>query len=257
MTATVAGSRPVLGIVCCTRQVGTEPAQAVINRYAVAAMRHADAAALLVPALPELMRADEIAGRLDGILLTGSPSNVGPARYGDDAADAPGPYDAARDTMTAALIRAMLARRRPIFGVCRGLQEINVAFGGTLRRDLGLTALPHHSADGVPFDAMFAHEHPVQLATGGVLAAAFGRDALTVNSVHYQGVDRLGDGLAIEARAPDGVVEAVSGIVDGSPVLAVQWHPEWRTDDHPDSQVFFHLLGRALRGDPLTQGPRS
>ena len=159
--------------------------------------------------------------------------------------------------MTAALIKTMLALGRPVFGVCRGLQEINVAFGGTLRRDLGTTVLPHHSADGVAFDAMFDHEHPVRLTGGGVLAGAFGRDALTVNSVHYQGVDRLGNGLSVEAQAPDGMVEAVSALIDGAPVLAVQWHPEWRTDAKPDSQIFFHLLGRALRGQPLTQGLRS
>ncbi len=250
-------ARPVLGIVCCTRQVGTEPAQAVINRYAEAAMRYADAAALLVPALPALMRADEVVGRLDGILLTGSPSNVEPARYGHDgAADAEGPYDAARDAMTAALVEAMLQLQRPVFGVCRGFQELNVAFGGTLRRDLGRTALPHHSPDGVAFDAMFDHRHPVQLAGDGMLAAAFHRDVLTVNSVHYQGIDRLGDGLKVEARAPDGIVEAVSSSNRGAPVLAVQWHPEWQTDANPDSQTFFRLLGRALRGEPLPEGRR-
>ncbi len=245
--------RPVLGIICCNRTVGVEGAQAVMNRYAAAAMRHADSAALLVPAMPELMRADEVAGRLDGLLLTGSPSNVEPMRYGDGAAG-DGPFDPARDAMTKALVDAMLALGRPVFGVCRGFQELNVAFGGTLRRDLGATAMPHHAPDDVPFDAMFAHEHPVSLAPGGILARAFGREALTVNSVHYQGVDRLAPALTAEAHAPDGMVEAVSAHVNGAPILAVQWHPEWDVEARPDSQTFFHLLGRALRGDPLTTG---
>lgn len=248
--------RPVLGIICCNRTVGSEGAQAVMDRYVGAAMRHADAAALLVPAMPGMMRADEVAGRLDGLLLTGSPSNVEPARYGDDGAG-DGPFDPARDAMTKALVDAMLGVGRPVFGVCRGFQELNVAFGGTLRRDLGTTPLPHHAPDGVPFDAMFAHEHAVHLAPGGILARAFGREALHVNSVHYQGVDRLAPGLTAEAHAPDGVIEAVSAHVSGAPVLAVQWHPEWDTDARPDSQTFFHLLGRALRGDPLTQGSRA
>ena len=247
--------RPVLGIIACNRTVGTEQAQAVMNRYADAAMRHADAAALIVPAMPGLMRADEVAGRLDGLLLTGSPSNVEPTRYGDNAAG-DGPFDAARDAMMKALVDAMLALGRPVFGVCRGFQELNVAFGGTLRRDLGATPLPHHAPDGVPFDAMFAHEHAVHLTPGGILSRAFGREALRVNSVHFQGVDRLAPGLTAEAHAPDGVVEAVSARINNAPVLAVQWHPEWRTDANPDSQTFFHLLGRALRGDPLTPGPR-
>ena len=248
--------RPVLGVACCTRQIGTESAQAVINRYVTAAMTHADAAALLVPALPDLMSAKEVAPRLDGLLLTGSPSNVAPARYGQgDAPDAEGPFDPNRDAMTAALVEAMLALGKPVFGVCRGLQELNVVFGGTLRRDMGRAGgdrLAHHAPDDASFDAMFDHVHEVALTPGGVLARGLGREAITVRSVHFQGVDRLGEGLEVEARAPDGVVEAVSAVVAGAQVLAVQWHPEWRVDADPASQGFFHLLGRALRREPLS-----
>jgi putative glutamine amidotransferase len=227
-----------------------------MNRYVTAAMRYADAAALLVPALPDLMLAKEVAPRLDGLLLTGSPSNVAPARYGDAAeVDAPGPFDHSRDAMTEALIDAFLELKRPIFGICRGLQELNVAFGGTLRRDMSAASAPlqHHAADDATFEDMFAHSHEVELAGDGVLARAMGTRRIEVNSVHYQGIDRLGAGLRIEARAPDGVIEAVSGQGNGAPVLAVQWHPEWRTADNPQSQQFFQLLGRALRGEPLTQ----
>lgn len=246
--------RPVLGIVCCTRTVGVEPAQAAMNRYVTAAMRYADAAVLLIPALPDLMRASEIVARLDGVLLTGSPSNVDAARYGEgDAADVEGPFDRARDAMTADLIAATTSAGKPVFGVCRGFQEIVVAFGGTLRRDTsrGPDLLAHHAPDDVDFDAMFAHEHAVSLTPGGILHGAYGRPALQVNSVHYQGAGRLGDGLAVEAVAPDGLVEAVSREGSGAPVLAVQWHPEWHTGDNPDSRIFFDLLGRALRGEPL------
>lgn len=246
-------ARPVAGIICCTRTVGIEPAQAVMNRYVASAMRHADAAALLVPSMPELMKASEVAARLDGLMLTGSPSNLDPALYGQDVLDAPGPFDAGRDTMTADLIKAMLDLGRPVFGVCRGFQEINVAFGGTLRRDMSAEGAPlaHHAPDEVDFDGMFDHEHRVDLTPGGVLARAFGAEAATVNSVHYQGVDRLGEGLIVEARAPDGVIEAVSASVNGAPVLAVQWHPEWKTERNPQSQAFFQVFGRALRGEGL------
>ena len=245
-------SRPVLGVVCCTRTVGVEPAQAVMNRYVAAAMAYGDVAALLIPSLPELMSAREVAPRLDGILLTGSPSNVAPDRYGQgDAPDAEGPFDLGRDAMTADLIEDMLDLGRPVFGVCRGLQELNVAFGGTLRRDMSRNAdlIAHHAPDDASFNAMFEHEHEVTLTPGGVLQRGLARDHLRVNSVHFQGIDRLGDGLGVEARAPDGVVEAVSARVNGAPVVAVQWHPEWRTRDNPDSQSFFRLLGRALRGE--------
>jgi putative glutamine amidotransferase len=245
-------ARPLLGITACTRPLAGETAQAVIDRYVEAAALHADCIPVLIPARPDLFAAEEMAARIDGLLLTGSPSNVAPARYGEDGAG-DGPFDAGRDAMSLALIAACRALGKPVFGICRGFQEVNVAFGGTLARDLGAEgrALPHHAPADAGLADMFAHAHPVALAGGGLLARAFGRDALTVNSVHYQGVAALGQGLTVEARAPDGVVEAVSGPADGPPLLAVQWHPEWGADDDVASRRFFALLGRALRGQPL------
>jgi len=245
-------ARPVAGIVCCTRTVGVEPAQAVMNRYVVEALKNADCAGLLVPALPDLMSASEVAGRLDGLMLTGSPSNVDPARYGEDA-EGVGPFDPDRDAMTLDLIKAMADLGKPVFGICRGFQEINVAFGGALRRDMAQSPdlIAHHAPDKVGFNEMFDHTHKVDLVPGGILARAFGTDTATVNSVHYQGVDRLGKGLTVEARAPDGVIEAVSADLAGAPLLAVQWHPEWRTGANPQSVTFFNLFGRALRREPL------
>ncbi len=237
-------TRPVLGVTCCNRAFGEETAQVVINRYVAAAMKFGDVAALLVPALPDLMSAREVAPRLDGLLLTGSPSNVEPARYGETDAAA-GPFDPGRDAMTFALIEAMTQLQRPIIGVCRGFEEINVAFGGTLAR--GLT--DHHAPEGAPLDDVFAFGHEVTLAPGGILEHAYGRDKLAVNSVHYQAIGRLGDGLTVEATAPDGLVEAVSARPNGAPVVAVQWHPEWRVEANPDSQTFFALMGRMLRGE--------
>ena len=246
-------ARPVLGVICDTRVVNTQAAQLVFERYIRAAMVHADVAALLVPALPDLMQAREVADRIDGVLMTGSPSNVAPDRYGEGEGD--GPFDPARDQMAMALIEAMGDRGRPVFGICRGFQEINVAMGGTLRRDTSASddLIRHHAPEGGEFEEMFAHDHMVELATGGILEAAFGKPALKVNSVHYQGVGTLAPGLAVEATAPDGLVEAFSTRLNGAPLLAVQWHPEWDPDD-PDSQTYFKLLGRALRGDPLSQG---
>ena len=242
-------SRPVLGIIACNRTVGTEIAQAVMNRYAIAAIRHADCAALIIPSLPEFMRADEIVGRLDGVLLTGTPSNVEPARYGDER-EGEGPFDPERDRMMLDLVDAVIAAQRPLFGICRGFQEINVALGGTLRRDTATNGelLRHHTPDGTLFDAMFDHRHHVDLVEGGMLASAYGGASLDVNSVHYQGIGRLADGLSVEARAPDGLVEAFSARPNGAPLLAVQWHPEWAVDGNEESQTYFRLLGQALRG---------
>jgi len=244
--------RPVLGLSCCTRWIDHEQGQSVMNRYLAAAMRWGDAAALLVPALPDLMSAREVAVRLDGLLLTGSPSNLRPARYGEgDALDAEGPFDDARDAMVLDLIGAMIDLGRPVFGVCRGFQEINVAFGGALRRDVGCSGarLAHHAPPETEFDALFDHVHEVELTAGGLLHRALKCDRMPVVSVHFQGLGRLGAGLAVEARAPDGLVEGVSAWVDRTPVLAVQWHPEWQVDQRLQSQAFFGLLGQALRGE--------
>ena len=249
-------ARPVLGIICDNREVGGRPAQIVLDRYVRAAMQYGDVAALLIPSLPDLMSAAEVADRLDGVLMTGSPSNVDPAHYGEEGGPnaADGPFDPARDELAMALIEEMGAKARPVFGICRGFQEINVALGGTLRRDTSASddLIRHHAPDDAGYREMFEHRHDVSLASGGMLAAAFAKPGLTVNSVHYQGIGTLAPGLEIEATAPDGLVEAYSTRRNGAPLLAVQWHPEWDTDADPDSQTFFRLLGRARRGDPLS-----
>ncbi len=241
-------ARPVLGIMCCNRIVGSDAAQAVMDRYVQSAMTYADAAALLIPALPDLFTAAEVAPRLDGLLLTGSPSNVEAQRYGEASDE--GPFDPARDTVALAMIEAMVALGKPVFGICRGFQEINVALGGTLRRDTSTSAdlIVHHAPDGTAFDAMFEHRHPVALTPGGRLAARYGKAELSVNSVHYQGVGTLAPALAVEATAPDGLIEAFSGRIGSADILAVQWHPEWHTAADPDSQTYFQMLGHALRG---------
>ncbi|MCL4672266.1 MAG: gamma-glutamyl-gamma-aminobutyrate hydrolase family protein [Sphingomonadaceae bacterium] len=243
------GARPVLGVICCHRTVGSEPAQAVMERYVRAAMQYADVAALLIPSLPDLMSAAEVAPRLDGVLLTGTPSNVAPHRYGEECGD--GPFDEGRDEVALAMVSEMIDAAKPVFGICRGFQEINVALGGTLRGDASTSdeLIRHHAPDGVSFDAMFEHRHPVALQSGGMLAQAYGKPALEVNSVHFQGIARLAEGLSIEALAPDGLVEAYSARPNGAPLLAVQWHPEWGTENDPDSQAYFALLGKALRGE--------
>lgn len=246
--------RPVIGIVACNRPLGPEIAQAVMNRYVVSALRHADASGLIVPALPDLVGAADVAERLDALLLTGSPSNVAPSRYGDTS-EGDGPFDADRDEMAARLIRAMLDRRRPVFGICRGFQELNVVLGGTLRRDVSIPSskLPHHAPADASLEAMFGHDHDVTLCRGGLLARLHGSDSLTVNSVHYQGIDRPAPDITVEARAADGLVEAFSATVNGAPVVAVQWHPEWQPERNAASREWFGMLGRAARGHPLIE----
>ena len=248
------GRRPLIGITADTRGFAGETAQVVIDRYMEAVVRHADVDAVIIPARPDLIDSEAVAARLDGLLLTGSPSNVAPGRYGD-AREGTGPFDLGRDEMVLRLIAAMVDRAVPVLGICRGFQELNVAFGGTLARDLGDEARPlsHHAPDGAPLPEMFGHEHDVILTPEGTLARAFGGDPLPVNSVHFQGIDRLGDGLSIEATALDGVIEAVSARPNGAAILGVQWHPEWQADARAASQGIFHIFGRALRGEASTE----
>lgn len=237
----------------CNRTVGVENAHAVMERYVRAAITYGDCHALLIPPQEDGFSSAAISHRLDGLMLTGSPSNLQPGLYGDD--DGEGPFDEGRDAVSLAMIECMITLGKPVFGICRGFQEINVVLGGTLRRDVGFggrdgNRLDHHAADDTAFDDLFEHYHSVDLARGGLLGDLYGRDHLRVNSVHYQGIDRLGEGLHVEATAPDGLIEAFSANISGAQVLGVQWHPEWHVAQHPDSQVFFRAMGRALRGQP-------
>ncbi len=244
-------TKPVIGISACNRTVGVENAHAVMERYTRAAVTYGDCHALLIPPLEDGFSAAAIAARLDGLMLTGSPSNIATGLYGETGGK--GPFDEGRDTVSMAMIEAMVVAGKPVFAICRGFQEINVVLGGTLRRDVGhATPVAHHAPGGTSFDAQFDHGHDVTFTPGGILATAYGQAGMWVNSVHYQGVDRLGEGLSIEAVAPDGLIEAFSANIGGAQVLGVQWHPEWQVERHPDSQVFFALMGRALRGLPLS-----
>jgi putative glutamine amidotransferase len=244
--------KPVVGIMACNRTVGVENAHAVMERYVRAAIRYGNCHALLIPPVMEGFSSGAVTRHLDGLMLTGSPSNIGARRYGQDGGE--GPYDEGRDDVSLAMIECMITMGKPVFGICRGFQEINVVLGGSLRRDIGSAVgnrLAHHAPETAGFAEMFDHTHPVALTPGGVLHEAYNRDHLMVNSVHFQGIDKLGEGLTVEATAPDGQVEAFSANISGSQVLGVQWHPEWRTDKYPDSQMFFRLMGAALGGAPI------
>jgi putative glutamine amidotransferase len=233
--------KPLIGVLCCN-EVVERPVQVVASRFIAPLARLSGATVLLVPALTDMFDARSIAGRLDGLLLTGSRSNLAGSRYGSSWDQTP--LDEQRDEVALALADAMIEAGRPVFGICRGLQELNVLFGGTLRGDLD----GHHlEDDSRPFECLFTHGHDVELQEAGILAAATGARRLAVNSVHRQGIDRLGVGLNVEALSPeDGLVEGFSARPNGGQVLAVQWHPEWDVERQAGSQAFFKLVGEAL-----------
>jgi putative glutamine amidotransferase len=245
----MANKRPVIGIPADRRMIGPHPFHAVGEKYIAAVVQAADCLPLLIPVLESPLDVQQILAHVDGIFFPGSPSNVEPARYSGPAS-APGTlHDPHRDATTLSLIPRAVAEGIPVFGVCRGFQEMNVALGGTLHQRVHeVEGFHDHREDKEqPLDVQYAPAHPVTLEPGGVLLELAGRERIEVNSLHGQGVDRLAPDLAVEARAPDGLVEAFR--VKSAPTfaLAVQWHPEWQVMRNPFSQALFAEFGRAAR----------
>ena len=219
------------------------------EKYAQAVIEAAGAAPLLIPALAEELRFEELLDRLDGLLFTGSVSNVEPHHY-HGPPSAPGTlHDPARDATTLPLIRKAVSAGVPVLGICRGFQEMNVAYGGTLHQKLHQIPghLDHRDDESQPLEVQYGPAHEVTLEPGGVLRGLAGDERIRVNSLHNQGIDRLGGALAVEARAPDGVIEAFRVRSATSFALAVQWHPEWQVMSNPFSRALFAAFGEASR----------
>jgi putative glutamine amidotransferase len=245
----MASARPLIGIPADRRMVGAHPFHMVGEKYARAVLDAAGAAPLLIPSLADELGFEELLERLDGLLFTGSPSNVEPHRY-EGPPSAPGTlHDPARDATTLPLIRKAVAAGVPVFGICRGFQEMNVAFGGTLHQKLHEVPghLDHRDDGTQPLEVQYGPAHDVTLEPGGVLRALASNDRIRVNSLHSQGIDRLGAELAVEARAPDGVIEAFRVRNAQRFALAVQWHPEWKVMSNPFSRALFTAFGEASR----------
>ena len=239
--------KPVVLIPSCNRVIGQYPFHVAGKKYAEA-VRLAGCLPLVVPAIA----ADEIDDLLDvaeGVLLTGSPSNVHPQYFGEEVHDPSLPLDPDRDTWTLPLIPRLLQRGIPLFAICRGFQETNVALGGSLYQ--AVHEVPgqrdHRGNKDAPPEVTYALAHSVEVLPGGLLADIVGPGTIEVNSVHGQGVNRLAGGLRIEARAPDGLVEAFSVIEAPAFNLCLQWHPEWQAADNPVSQRLFKAFGDACR----------
>ncbi len=234
----------LVGIPACRKRFERMEQHAAHAVYARALLSAAGCVPVLLPPLGEAMLA--ALDRLDGLLLPGSTSNVEPHRYGADTDETPGQHDPDRDETTLPLIRAAVARGMPVLAICRGIQELNVALGGTLHQRVhALTGrMDHRDPEGPP-DARFALVHEVRVS--GRLAALLGTQRVRVNSLHGQAVDRPAAGLAVEAVADDGTVEAVRGTTCPGFVLGVQWHPEWHAATDAPSRAIFEAFGKACR----------
>lgn len=239
-------ARPLVGVLCCN-ETAERPVQVVASRFIEPLTHISGATVLLVPALVDATDVRTMADLFDGLLLTGSRSHVAPERYGGAPLGAGDRVDRDRDEVALGLAGRMIEHGKPVFGICRGLQEINVLFGGSLSDGPELDG--HYlKRDGADYAAQFSHRHDVELIADGRLARATGVRRLSVNSVHEQAIDRLGSGLEVEAVSTgDGIVEAVAARPCGADVLGVQWHPEWDIARCPASRSFFALLGQAVR----------
>ncbi len=244
-------TRPLIGISCCVKTFGPQTAanHAASDSCVRAIEQWADAVPVLLPASGCAPAIGTLLHRLDGILLSGSRSMVAPIHYGGPPLPEDMKEDGARDATTLPLIRAAIRHGLPVLAICRGLQELNVALGGSLHQNLKSLPgrLDHGANQALEAQARFAKVHGVTLRQGGVLHRLAQSREIQVNSLHYQGIDRLAPDLQVEAHAPDGTIESVSLVTGPGFALGVQWHPEGDCDSDALSRRIFETFGHAAR----------
>jgi putative glutamine amidotransferase len=244
--------KPIIGIPADRRLLNSHWFHCVGEKYVNAVVQAADAVPVLVPALGDRYLREWLVA-FDGILFTGSPSNVEPHRYLGPKS-APGTWhDPERDATTLPMITGAVEAGLPILGICRGFQEINVALGGSLHQNLQDLPgnLDHREKKDQSLDEQYGPVHDIELVEGGILHKIAGTRHMKVNSLHAQGVERLAPTLVPEAKAEDGVIEAFR--IDGAKAfaLAVQWHPEWKVMENPFSRALFAEFGKAGRAHAI------
>ena len=253
----MARARPVVGIIGNSYLINDQyPAHAAGTMNTEAVAQVVGALPLLIPSDPRCVSVPELLEVCDGFLLTGGRPNVHPAEYGEDETPAHGTFDRARDAVALPLVRACVERGQPVFGICRGFQEMNVAMGGTLYpeiRDLPGRMNHRMPPDGT-LEEKFALRHPVRFVEGGIFHRILGALEVMTNTLHGQGIKTPGQRIVIEGEAPDGTPEAIH--VAGAPgfALGVQWHPEWNAGSDPVSRPLFAAFGEAVRGYALARG---
>ena len=233
----------IVGIPACAKTLADMPFHQTPARYAQAVLGGVGALPVLIPPLGEQMLG--LLDDLAGLLVPGSPSNVHPSHYEGGESETPDFHDLERDHTTLPLIRAAIARGIPVLAICRGIQELNVALGGSLIQRVH--AQPgRHDHRGGPGPHETATARSIPIAVTGSLARIVGADTIQVNSLHGQAIDRLGDGLVVEARAPDGTIEAVAMPSAPGWLLGVQWHPGMGVRHQPAQCCYFRRFRRCL-----------
>jgi putative glutamine amidotransferase len=243
-------SRPVIGIIGNSHLINdTYQVYGAGGMTVQAVAQVCDGLPLMVPTDPNVLCMDRLTETCDGFIFTGGRPNVHPEEYGHAPTDAHGAFDRARDRVALDLIRKCVTRGQPIFGICRGFQEVAVAFGSTLHPEI--RDLPGRDNHRMPPDGTleekFALRHAVTVSPGGPFANIFGGTRVMTNTLHGQGIETPGPRVVIDGHAPDGTPEAI--YIDGAPgyTLSVQWHPEYNAANDPVSRALFEAFGQACR----------
>lgn len=237
--------RPLIAVIGERREIGEMPYHVVGEKYLRAVSEFANGLPVL---LTSAVHDSDILGavdRFDGFLFCGSTTNIDPAEW-DARTPAVGPFDQERDRLSRRLIKEVLARSAPSLFICRGMQELNVACGGTLHVEVAKVEgrLNHHSPEDLAYDGRYAPLHSVKLTPGSHLRSIFKQDTFPVNSLHYQAIDQVAPTLEVEAVADDGTPEAIS--LRGHPfAIGVQWHPEYRPELSPQNRDLLAAFGAA------------
>jgi putative glutamine amidotransferase len=242
-------TRPVVGIIGNSYLINDRyPTHAGGTMNSCAVAHVAGCLPLIIPSDPSLVSVEELRRVCDGFLLTGGRPNVHPEEYGEAETPAHGQFDRGRDAVVLPLIRACVADGQPVFGICRGFQEVNVALGGTLYPEI--RDLPGRDNHRMPPDGtleeQFALRHKVTFTEGGRFHRLMGAREVMTNTLHGQGIKKAGQGIVIDGQAPDGTPEAI--YVDDAPgfTYSVQWHPEWNAANDPVSRPLFQAFGAAV-----------
>src|ERR1700731_4273058 len=248
--------KPVVGVIGNAYRIENRFATQMVGEKNLRAVAEvAGALPLMFAATPEITDIGALLDTVDGIVLTGARANVHPTRFNKEAHEKHEPYDVLRDEVALALSEACVARGMPLFGICRGLQEMNVAFGGSLHPEI--REIPGRMNHRMPRlengeihpdpTVIFADRHNVNLTPGGAFAKILGCETIRVNSLHGQGILEPGERVVIEGVAEDGTIEAIRIADAPSFALGVQWHAEYDPQRNPINRALFQAFGEALR----------
>ena len=240
---------PIVGILCDLEIIGPHPFHIAGNKYIQAVIEASNCLPILIPAIAQQTQFKQLLSTLDGVLLPGGYSMVDPKNYQNAPADQATKLDIPRDQTSFGLIREAISSGVPIFGICRGFQEMNVALGGSLHQKLHEVAGFHEHRENkdLPLEEQYADVHSIKLSTNGQLKDLMDAETIQVNSLHTQGVNQLANKLTIEATSEDGLCEAFSVDDAQTFAIAVQWHPEWQVMKNNKNHKLFEAFGKACK----------